>query len=163
MSIIPEGTTHEYSQPTTARWRNLSGETWSWWGGKGWIHTTEDSLQFAERNADRLTPVKAGWSGEGLPPVGMVCEHKDYGGVTILAYGLFRGQQVVIAQANDTVVAATQDFYFPIRTPGQIAKIERSKACNEMFGVMTSVEREGNRSDMAEALYDAGYRKQVTA
>lgn len=40
------------------------------------------------------------------------------------------------------------------------AKLDRSKACDEMFGIMSSSSvREGNRSDMAEALYDAGYRK----
>lgn len=36
---------------------------------------------------------------------------------------------------------------------------EREKACDQMFGIMLKVERPGNRSDMAEALYDAGYRK----
>lgn len=160
MSIIPEGTTHEYSQPTTARWRNLSGDTWSWWGGKGWIPTTEDSVQFALRNADRLTPVKAGWSGEGLPPVGTVCEHKDYGGVTILAYGLFRGQQVVIAQANDTVVTATPDFYFPIRTPEQIASAARDLHIAEIAKASGLRARDG-ATEVATALYEAGYRKQV--
>lgn len=43
-------------------------------------------------------------------------------------------------------------------------KLERSKACDAIYGVLTgpTVERKGNTSDMAEALYDAGYRKQVT-
>lgn len=36
---------------------------------------------------------------------------------------------------------------------------EREKACDHMFGIMLKVARPGNRSDMAEALYDAGYRK----
>lgn len=35
----------------------------------------------------------------------------------------------------------------------------REKACDHMFGIMLKVARPGNRSDMAEALYDAGYRK----
>lgn len=48
----------------------------------------------------------------------------------------------------------------PTKSPEQIAAEERSKACDAMFGIMTSPPvREGNRSDMAEALYDAGYRK----
>lgn len=40
-------------------------------------------------------------------------------------------------------------------------KLERSKACDAIYGVLTgaTVERKGNTSDMAEALYDAGYRK----
>lgn len=48
-----------------------------------------------------------------------------------------------------------------IRTPDQIAAEARSKACDAIYGVLTgpTVERKGNTSDMAEALYDAGYRK----
>lgn len=47
------------------------------------------------------------------------------------------------------------------RTPEQIAAQVRSKACDAIYGVLTgpTVERKGNTSDMAEALYDAGYRK----
>lgn len=43
-------------------------------------------------------------------------------------------------------------------TPEQIAAEERSKECDRIFAILSSVEREGNRSDMAEALYDAGLR-----
>lgn len=37
----------------------------------------------------------------------------------------------------------------------------RDKACDEMFGVILSLpeDRRHNRSDICEALYDAGYRK----
>lgn len=36
---------------------------------------------------------------------------------------------------------------------------DREKACDEMFAIMLKVKRPGNRSDMAEALYDHGWRK----
>lgn len=36
---------------------------------------------------------------------------------------------------------------------------DREKACDEMFAIMLKVKRPGNRSDMAEALYDRGWRK----
>lgn len=56
-----------------------------------------------------------------------------------------------------------EDLYLRIRKISEASRISariRSKACDEMFGIMSSpLVREGNRSDMAEALYDAGYRK----
>lgn len=48
----------------------------------------------------------------------------------------------------------------PIRSPEDVEmKKERSEECDRIFGILSGVERTGNRSDMAEALYDAGYRK----
>lgn len=46
------------------------------------------------------------------------------------------------------------------KTPDQIAAEERSLACDRIYGIITGpgVERKGNTSDMAEALYDAGLR-----
>lgn len=40
-------------------------------------------------------------------------------------------------------------------------RAERSKVCDEMFGVILSMPESNrhNRSDICEALYDAGYRK----
>lgn len=40
-------------------------------------------------------------------------------------------------------------------------KRDRSKACDNMFGVILSLpeDSQNNRSDICEALYDAGYRK----
>ncbi|MNN50051.1 hypothetical protein D3C81_1646160 [compost metagenome] len=45
--------------------------------------------------------------------------------------------------------------------PAQVEISLRSKACDEMFGVILSMpeEKRHNRSDICEALYDAGYRK----
>lgn len=44
--------------------------------------------------------------------------------------------------------------------PGTSAAL-RNKACDEMFGVILTLpeDRRHNRSDICEALYDAGYRK----
>ncbi|MNE48886.1 hypothetical protein D3C80_1433760 [compost metagenome] len=45
--------------------------------------------------------------------------------------------------------------------PAQVEISLRSKACDEMFGVILNMpeEKRHNRSDICEALYDAGYRK----
>lgn len=37
-------------------------------------------------------------------------------------------------------------------------KITRERECDKIYGIISNVERPGNKSDMAEAIYDAGYR-----
>ena len=114
----------------------------------------------------QIRNVKEEWNGEGLPPIGTVCEwHPSVHGwieVTILGRdGEDTWYRVKGESHTDT--CRNMSFFRPIRTPEQIAAKVRSKACDEIYGVLTgpTVERKGNTSDMAEALYDAGYRKQV--
>lgn len=175
MSIIPEGTTHEYSQPTTARWRNLSGDKWSWWGGKGWIPTTEDSWRFAKRKAGRLAPVSAGWDGEGLPPVGTVCECRIRYAVTsdgdwtrvICRYAL-RNRREVVVEYCDTNLAGNVDGtindetweFRPIRTPEQIAAEELRSALKDACAIAGCAVG-SNYGKIVESVIKAGYRKQV--
>ncbi|MBX5689026.1 hypothetical protein ISD91_27480 [Pseudomonas aeruginosa] len=110
------------------------------------------------------------WNGQGLPPVGTVCivePHNTMWGFSstsgyerkILAY---YGEYVWLGHAETPLETTRIDKvdFRPIRPPEQIAAEERSKECDRIFVILSSVEREGNRSDMAEALYDAGYRRQ---
>ncbi|MFU3391685.1 hypothetical protein ACM7KZ_29085 [Pseudomonas aeruginosa] len=113
------------------------------------------------------------WNGQGLPPVGTVCERRTLPGgdgryeqVRIIAH---TRKGFPVWENTDGVFAGISKFphlvggrpeFRPIRTPEQIAADERSKECDRIFVILSSVEREGNRSDMAEALYDAGYRRQ---
>lgn len=108
---------------------------------------------------------KAAWNGEGLPPVGTVCEwHPNMHGwveVTILGYD--GGDTWYRIKGEDhTQICRNMAFFRPIRTPEKIAKEERSKECDVMYGVILALpeDRSHNRSDICEALYDAGYRKQ---
>lgn len=113
-----------------------------------------------------------GWNGEGLPPVGLECERvwagtagSQFDRVKVLAHD---GSAVVFrvlesgTLAEDTQGPVTGKGgplrFRPIRTAEQLAAAERSKACDLIFRILSNVERPGNRSDMAEALYDAGYR-----
>lgn len=171
MSEIPEGATHWGQGANCKFWikdlrpgisyqfanaRNGGGYT-------SWMIRTGDPLY-------PITPIASSYTGEGLPPVGTMCEFRNKVGHC--------GDQWHAAEVmyltSDTIVlrfgerehlrecAGYPDLYMfrPARTPEQIAKAERNKACDEMFGIMSSPPvREGNRSDMAEALYDAGYRK----
>jgi hypothetical protein len=124
----------------------------------------------------RPTTQPAAWNGDGLPPVGAVCEYMwDY-----KQEGSFYVQVEVLAHDKGSAILRAlsgpktgelresrggvcgprngQAIFRPIRTPEQIAADERSKYCDRIFGVLTNATRAGNRSDMAEALYDAGLR-----
>jgi hypothetical protein len=107
----------------------------------------------------------AAWNGECRPPVGVSCEAKsmargverDWFNATVL----YSSPYTVVLddyQAGEFVAHPATMHFRPIRTPEQIAADERSKYCDRIFGVLTSATRAENRSDMAEALYDAGLR-----
>lgn len=125
------------------------------------------------------------WTGEGLPPVGTVCE---WAGCTFAPEDpkepdLHIGDHVkIIAHFKDGefdlgaftfnpqihnpdrgtawVNQGSHGCFRPIRTPEQIAAEERDKAIDEMaqdLGKFFS-----NPKVSARTIYDAGYRKQVT-
>lgn len=167
-SKAPEGATHW--EPTGPEfhegWMKEEGEKWFWWseGTKEWVETFSVP---AKRKATFQARPQETWDGRGLPPVGTVCEvkHRDIGWVRceIVAHKSFScgGLTHAIAWIDENTLDQSQGLRFrQLRTPEQIAAEERSKECDRIFAILSSVEREGNRSDMAEALYDAGYRRQ---
>ena len=108
------------------------------------------------------------WNGEGLPPVGTVCEMSIgdpseaewFVGTVVVHIDLDR--PVAVAHNGEDVFHGYAEDFRPIRTTEQIAKQERSKACDKMYGVILDKipqDRRNNGSDICEALYDAGYRK----
>lgn len=103
------------------------------------------------------------WDGEGLPPVGALCRYRafsDMPWVECEVLGL-QGDDAWLKRTKDgrTFVMGNPEL-FPIPSPEDVAREkERSEQCDKIFGILSSVERTGNRSDMAEALYDVGYRK----
>lgn len=133
---------------------------------------------YVEANKDRS--VKE-WNGEGLPPVGTVCE---WAGCTYAPEDpkepdLHVGDQVkIIAHFKDGefdlaaftfnpgihnsargaawVNQGSHGCFRPIRTPEQIAAEEREKAVRDMLLCLKSPLAEATAYD----LYDAGYRKQ---
>lgn len=104
------------------------------------------------------------WNGDGLPPVGANVESKDFGGVTVLAHGIFRGQTVIICQGDDTVITCTPDQLTPIRTAEQIAADERAADIDKMvqffMNYYSNPKGAGQYLLICRSLYDAGYRKQ---
>ena len=123
------------------------------------------------------------WNGEGLPPVGTVCEFRipeEFEGVSPWRPELRQGSRVEIIYRYDTGVSEVAAFKFdvavgclveqasagcfrPIRTPEQIAAEERENDIAEAMkvmavsGVHTSAEA---CLRIATAYVDAGYRKQ---
>ncbi len=100
------------------------------------------------------------WDGQGLPPVGTNCEYRSSDGWLQCEVVAHRNNAAVVLDHHYEADFVPRQDLRPILTPEQIAAKERSKECDRIFAILSSVEREGNRSDMAEALYDAGYRRQ---
>ena len=123
------------------------------------------SIRDSRLVAERPTTQPAAWNVEGLPPVGVVCDAKsferghkrDWFRATVL----YSSPCTIILddyRGGEFVTHPIAMRFRPIRTPEQISADERSKYCDRIFGVLTSATRAENRSDMAEALYDAGLR-----
>ena len=104
------------------------------------------------------------WLGDGLPPVNTVCECHLPGELTnnyswVEAKVIWHNGPTECAVIHNSRLKWCDEFR-PVKTPELSAAHARTKACDAMYGIMTSPPaRDGNRSDMAEALYDAGYRK----
>lgn len=103
------------------------------------------------------TPRLAPWSGEGLPPVGTVCEFRvetdDWRSCEVIAH---QGEYAVCWIHCNKILASSGHAIRPICTPEQISAEERQKAIEQMRADAGTV-----AGYPFERLYDAGYRKQV--
>lgn len=114
------------------------------------------------QRAGRVTRVVA-WNGEGLPPVGARCETLDedtdeWVPVKVFAHTEIRGKTHAVAQDENDMFFGLAHDYRPIKTAEQIAAEERDSHVNAMLCYDALG---GSRKGLAEALYDAGYRKRV--
>lgn len=128
------------------------------------IVTREEYEAAVAASKEMLVNKPVAWDGQGLPPVGAECEYKDYStsewhAVTITYcsnqvvvfssnHKTFKGEPVEISK--DLVIDSPE--FRPVRTE---AERKRSDICDKIYGAMTNAERKDNRSDMAEAVYDA--------
>ena len=122
------------------------------------------------------TEQAAQWAGEGLPPVGVVCEinHPELGWTRcdIVAHKVMDcgGKTHAIAWIDGNTLDQSQGLRFrPIRTPEQI---EADKRLHEIRNALTTIKAgqqlfpndlvRGNITlSVVEAMIDAGYRVQV--
>lgn len=163
-SKAPEGATHYHIGDDINPWRKIKDTVaYEHYRGK-WLKVNS----FNEGcMPDYYVPIpQETWDGQGLPPVGLMVEWKagldhDWQRVTVLAYA--NGDAWFQPEDGPSFIVGNPANFRRIRTPEQIAAEERSKECDRIFAILSSVEREGNRSDMAEALYDAGYRRQESS
>ncbi|MFG3398697.1 hypothetical protein ACQKEK_02325 [Pseudomonas sp. NPDC077408] len=108
----------------------------------------------------------APWSGEGLPPVGTVCEAWHNGCAQGVVQVRYSGGCMVLwnVKLKHEQCSASENYTFkPIRTPEQIAAEEREKAIKEMLALDPYLPGTQlgmmSRADFCRTLHDAGYRK----
>lgn len=176
-SKAPKGATHfdtaEYRTKSFMKlengawyfWPPMSSEPqWSYWGADS---VDSDTGPFVARPTDPL------WNGKGLPPVGAECEYLENGNgywkpvrVVALDEQLRHGDTFIVVHGDNGYSGDSRiELFRPIRTTEQIAAEERAAAVSAMLadaGVTDSAWNEDPETVVwAEALYDAGYRKQV--
>lgn len=107
------------------------------------------------------TWVERAWTGEGLPPVGTVCEYlyteaKEWRAGEVVA---IRGGMAIVCDLDDDGAESVPPHGLrPLRTPEQIAAEERARAIDEMWSVYWQPEAPTAKEALG-LLYDAGYRK----
>lgn len=99
---------------------------------------------------------KVEWDGVGLPPIGCACEcqYKVHGSDWVHFECIAVDGKALFGWSNNKPVALQSNThnFRPLRTE---AERKRDNICDKIYGAMTTAERKDNRSDMAEAIYDA--------
>lgn len=136
---------------------------------KGWTVPLHTQYGVTIEDCNRPLIKRPEWSGEGLPPVGTMCEirsHKlnEFSPATIK----FASRNVVVwdweaePALNGLCTAYAHAIEIrPIRTAEQIAAEERENAAIEIVELIGWDRKSPEAMYAAERLYDAGYRKQV--
>jgi hypothetical protein len=107
------------------------------------------------------------WNGEGLPPVGTVCEWRPKSGAWIEAKIAATSGAHLWVETEPKVfytVLASYAQFRPIRTPEQIAAEERDNGLADILNIMRGENHSSTHEAsvhilFAERIYDAGYRK----
>ncbi|EIU1668088.1 hypothetical protein L4H29_002447 [Pseudomonas aeruginosa] len=171
-SKAPEGankagfTGHEYLQ--FYRIPGMFGDYDYWSEKRGWCGN--DFPTCANHLFER--PATVEWNGQGLPPVGTVCERHESDGWAyteskVVAYtddGLFVCMQK--PGRRPEVLRIDNCEFRPVRTLEQIAAEEREKAIDAMLDLDPPHENGlglTSRRQFCETLYDAGYRRQESS
>ena len=140
-------------------------------GGTG---ETRHNITLGEIKVSELRP--AAWTGEGLPPVGTVCERRTkydddgrYEQVRIIAhtskgFPVWENTDALFAGiAKENMFSAGVPAFRPIRTPEQIAAEERDKEIARMVDALGCDPEATKTGEFVRCgiLYDAGCRMPV--
>ena len=135
-SKAPEGATHANGAGVFLR-ENKSGSVSNFDNGK-WIMTSSTIADFNHGYIFER-PTTQSWSGEGLPPVGVVCEVdwcEEWHKCEVIAHfqqrcGMVAAFTVEISDGAKSLDAFGAGSFRPIRTPEQIESDARIKAAQE--------------------------------
>lgn len=172
--VIPIGATHFHhnpviEKPTSNPWRKKCGDGWLAFYDGEWRGCNGSKANLFVAIEDVLGKAGGGeWDGEGVPPVGTICEWMHHqappAGNSEWRLGDIRYVSdctVVIGGDNCEHVHHPRNCSFrPIRTAEQIAAEERTKALEgacEIAGCSVG----STYGKIVELIIDAGYRKQV--
>ncbi len=176
-SKAPEGATH-WSFGHAYPWMKESDGVVFRYVLDGWmaVHPQELAKQIIRKATPRPAESAPVWAGEGLPPVGTVCEvlnntldRPEWERCTILFMGKFKAVYESDS-CHERVADVSEDWmisFRPLRTPEQIAAEERlhsvRNACSAIAETLdalrgkTKLERAALR--VVEAMIDAGYAR----
>ncbi|WP_044274864.1 hypothetical protein [Pseudomonas fluorescens] len=191
-SKAPQATHYTSGNPedglNAVYWRVIEGVTVKAWAvrSSGSIAECLSSCAFDLNRPDVIVKV---WDGEGLPPVGTVCEFaggtncpedpfdkdlKEGDEVTIIAHfkdgesklAAFTFNPRNLSRGNACVEQGMHGCFRPVRTPEQIESDKRISEIHALSDELAGYEGvDGARArhhNMALYLVDQGYRKQVT-
>ncbi|HEC0410849.1 hypothetical protein PX141_30090 [Pseudomonas aeruginosa] len=162
-NTAPEGATHWEPRGIVfgEGWMKKVGNEWYYWleGSEVWA----DCFVSAEREATFEARPQEAWDGQGLPPVGTVCQYRhmiwpEYRPCEIR----YISEESLVAydDAQEQLYRTCDMLFRPIRTPEQIAAEEREKAVGDMA---MSIQGVPYQYPTLYALYDAGYRRQESS
>lgn len=138
---------------------------------KGWTSPVHTSYGVTIEDCHRPLIKRPEWDGDGLPPVGAVCEYQDSLGqwekVEITAIAKMGICFVQAAHDGENYVSKISARFRPIRTAEQIAAEERNVEINALSEELAGYEGingvRARHHNMALYLVDQGYRKQEAA
>ena len=166
-SKAPEDATHK--DPDTDCFYRLVKDVWHLVCDDG-ESCVSSSLYNGETNPSDLIerPKKQeAWNGEGLPPVGTLCDMHidDFGWITgTVVVHIDLDEPTAVAHNGEEVFHGNASDFRPIKTAEQLAEEEKVTAIAEMRAVVMAASG-CTVATISEclatvALYEAGYRKQ---
>ena len=161
-SKAPEDATHK--DPDTDCFYKIVKDVWLLIYGDGESVVSASLYNGEKKPSDLIERPKKqeAWNGEGLPPVGMVCEYqtwinREWKQTKILAHHLGFAVHSWSVDGDDMEVDASppKDFR-SVRAPEQLAEEERKSQLEVMHKIY--MEGASEHKGGLAALYDAGYK-----
>lgn len=177
-STAPEGATHwePRSYDFAEGWMRKDWDGWSYWseGREVWVRGVLTCDVSAEREATFEARPQDTWDGQGLPPVGTEVEanfpvtdttgtHYHWRRVIVAVAGIPGAERECLVYDAENTKPAWVDELRPIRTPEQIAADERRKSILHLANLLIDSRGQCNEYSQAEAIFDAGYRRQESS